>query len=372
MKLLIVGTDRKLFDPDSAVSLRQIKYGRLVEHSDIIVYAKKSLALAQRKLSPQVSVYPTNSYSKFFYFIDAFFLARKLNRPNIVSAQDPFESGLAAYLISRYFSVPLHLQLHTDFLSPYFSADSFLNKIRVVLARFLIKRAAMVRVVSERIKNSIIEAKLKDAQDIFVLPVFVDSEKIRSSLIHVDLHKKYSQFDFIILMASRLSKEKNINLAIEAMLKLVSKYPKAGLIIVGDGPEKNDLELKVRNLKLADNIFFESWSNDLVSYYKTADLFLLTSNYEGYGMTVVEALSSGLPVIMTDVGCAGDVLINNEDGLILPVDDLDKLVSSIEKFLSDRDLLSVMRNKIAGTRYGQTENEYLQNYSKSWGIKQTQ
>ena len=61
----------------------------------------------------------------------------------------------------------------------------------------------------------------------------------------------------------------------------------------------------------------EPWTDDPFSYYKTADLFLLTSNYEGYGMAVVEAMAAGCPVIMTDVGLAGEVLIDKKDGLVV-------------------------------------------------------
>ncbi len=331
MNLLTIGSDRKLFEEGSAVSARHIKYGESLDRLDMIVFAKRNLGLKVKKLDPKVTVYPTNSWSRFLYFIDAYFIARSLHRPDIVSAQDPFESGVAGYLVSRHFGVPLHLQAHTDFLSPYFYKDSYLNKVRLVLARFLIRRSAKFRVVSERIKRSIVASGLKDADSIIVEPIFVDTDKIRNATVRIDLHKKYPQFEFIILMASRITKEKNIGLAIEAMVEVVKKYPKVGLVIVGDGPERNSLELKIKNEELSAKIIFENWSDDLPSYYKTADLFLLTSNYEGYGMTIIEALSVGLPVVMSDVGCAGEVLINGQNGLVFPVGDLQGLILAIEK-----------------------------------------
>ena len=331
MKLLTVGSDRKIFEEGSAVSRRQITYGESLDSLDIIVYARKSLGLKTRKLSTNITAYSTNSYSRLLYFIDAFMIARSLNKPDIVSAQDPFESGVAAYLISRYFGTPLHLQVHTDFLSPYFSSESLVNKIRVFIARFLIKRADSLRVVSERIKRSIVTAGLKGEDVITVQPIFVDVDKIKNAETRTDLHKKYPQFNFIILMASRLTIEKNISLAIEAMREIVKKYSKIGLIIVGDGLERAGLKLRIKDLALDESVVMEDWCDDLPSYYKTADLFLMTSNYEGYGMAAVEALAAGLPVAMTDVGCAGDVVVNGKNGLVFPVGDLSALVAVIEK-----------------------------------------
>ncbi|MDO8493193.1 MAG: glycosyltransferase [bacterium] len=352
MKILTVGSDRKLFEEGSAVLARQMKNAESLERLDIIVYSLKDLNLKAKSypdvsiedprlgkpsrdnLKANLSIYPTNSLSRFLYSVDAVRIAKNLDKPDLVSAQDPFESGVAAYLIARYFNVPLHLQLHTDFLSPYFYQESVLNKIRYYIAKFLIRRADNLRVVTERTKRSVVEAGLQSADKIQVQPIFVDTEKIKNSPIKVNLHQKYPQFEFIILMASRITKEKNIGLAIEAMKEVITKHPKTGLIIVGDGPEKEGLELKAKTYNLTPNIVFENWSDDLPSYYKTANLFLLTSNYEGYGMTVIEALSAGTPVVMSDVGCAGEVLIHGKNGLVFPVGDLAGLTALLERVIS--------------------------------------
>lgn len=366
MKVLSIGTDRNLFEEGSAVSLRQIKYGKLVEKLDIIVFALRKLNLSPKRYPLNVAIYPTNSLNRFLYFIDAFRIAMSLNKPDLVTAQDPFESGLAAFFASRYFGIPLNLQLHTDFLSPYFSKESLLNRLRILVAKFLIRRARSLRVVSERLKQSVIKANLKSDDAIKVLPIFVNVENIRGSVADVNLHKKYPQFDFIILMASRLTKEKNIGLAIDAMGEVVKNYPKTGLIIVGDGPESEKLKTKSEKLKIKNNIIWEGWSNDLASYYKTADLFLLTSNYEGYGMAIVEALSVGLPVVMSDVGCAGEVLIHERNGLIFAVGDLSGLVLSLNRFMSDLVLRGLIKSNIKATNFGLTEDKYFDEYKKNF------
>lgn len=301
MRVLSIGSDRKLWEPGSEVAERVVAYGAATDELAVIVLTRQSLGHARRSLSPQVTLYPTNSRTRWLYWWDAWRLGRRLGRFDVVTAQDPFESGLAAWLVACG-QAKLQLQLHTDVLSPYFWRESLLNKIRVCLALWLVPRADGIRVVSQRIKDSLV-ARLDIAPDkITVLPVFVDIEKWRAAPVTVDLHQKYRQFKKIILMASRLTREKNILLALDALRALGRS--EVGLIIVGAGPEERALKAEAARLGLARQVMFEMWTDNLASYYKTADVFLNTSWYEGYGRTLVEATAAGCPVISTDVGVA--------------------------------------------------------------------
>ena len=112
---------------------------------------------------------------------------------------------------------------------------------------------------------------------------------------------------------------------------------------------------------------FLGWKNNLSEYYGKADVFVLTSNSEGWGMAVIEAAIAGLPIIMTDVGCAGEVIKNNESGLIIPVGDKQKLVETIMKLIDDESL----RKKLgvnAGLAVAELPNkeQILELYKKSW------
>ncbi len=360
MKILSIGSDRKVFEEGSAVRSRLLEYGRLVEEMHVIVFAKKTLGFRDESFPPNIFLYPTNSNTRLGYILRAIMLARKLKHRgvqiDVVTAQDPFESGIAGYFIARALGARLHLQIHTDFMSPYFARESFLNSIRVHLAKFLLPCASAVRVVSERIKKSISEI-VRNGTPVAVLPIFVDITVTHTSR---DIKKNYPQFEKHILMASRLSHEKNIPLAIKSMKEIVAKYPKVGLIITGSGIEEERLKKLVKDLELEKNVVFEGWQDDLASYYKTADLFLLTSNYEGYGMTIVEALSAGCPVVMTDVGCAWDVVQSGENGLVVPVGDEKALTVAVFKVLSGEAHLETKTPKLP------TKEEYLADYRASW------
>jgi glycosyltransferase involved in cell wall biosynthesis len=225
-----------------------------------------------------------------------------------------------------------------------------------------------VRVVSERIKNSLIKSEVvKDWTKITVLPVFTDIEHIIKHKPNLNLHDKYPQFKFIILMASRLSEEKNISLAVSAFREVNKRYPSAGLIIVGDGNEREKLIHQTTDYKLQSSVIFEPWSLDLISYYKTSDLFLSTSSYEGYGMTLIEAASSECPIVTTDVGIVGEI-INEDNALVCGVGDsvciAQKIILAIEN-RAIRELLVKDALK-AVSRESVSKEEYLREYKKGW------
>ena len=388
MKIISIGSDRNLFNEGSAVRTRIVEYGELVEEMHIVTFNQKSKL--EKQNFGNIYLYPTNSRNRWFYVFDAVKIGREIiknfqpkadqpraeksqiknSRDNIlVSSQDPFECGLAGYFIAKKFKIPLQIQIHTDFLNRYFWKESLLNKIRTRLAKFLIPRAGCIRVVSDRIKKSLISSFEIHASRIVVLPIFVDVRKIQEAEIKTDLRQKYPQFDFIILMVSRFTKEKNIGLAIETITKIVKKYPKTGLIIAGDGPEREKLKLQITNCKLQKNVILEPWTDDLESYYKTADLFLLTSNYEGYGMAVVEAMAAGCSVVMTDVGLAGEILKNGENGFVIPVSDKQGLERAILELIDNRKLSQkfIQKSKEIIACFSSKE-KYLRNYYESWRI----
>ena len=112
-------------------------------------------------------------------------------------------------------------------------------------------------------------------------------------------------------MNSRLEREKNIPLALSSLKIALEKNSKIGLIIAGSGKEKESLKKRVVELGLRDNVVFIGWQENVSSLYKSADLYLHTGRYEGYGLTFVEAALEHCPILSTQIGIIGDVLDTN-------------------------------------------------------------
>ncbi len=383
LKVISLSSDRKLFEENRSVRQRTLEYGHLADELHVIVFnvSKRDGFVATEadvdyfKISDNVYVYPTNSLSRWLYGFDASQIAKGIIKQRwqgnvqncLVSSQDPFESGWIARRIKKKFKLRLLVQIHTDLFSQFFKEESVLNSMRFWMAKSVMHDADCVRVVSRRIKQALHKLWNVPHERIFVLPIYVDAEKIRQAPVNVDLHQKYPQFDFICLVASRFSKEKNIPMAIKAFKKVVKEHPGAGLIIVGKGPEENKILKKIRWVGLSKNIVMENWSDDLISYYKSADLFLLTSNYEGYGMSVVEAMAAGCLVIMTGVGLAGDLLKHGYNGLTVFPQRPDMLAEMILSVLKDpQSAEGLVANTWGIIRTLPNKEEYLKKYQAIW------
>ncbi|OIO52865.1 MAG: hypothetical protein AUJ11_00195 [Parcubacteria group bacterium CG1_02_44_65] len=138
-------------------------------------------------------------------------------------------------------------------------------------------------------------------------------------------------------------------------------------MILGAGAGKEKIIKKINKLGLNQKIKLENWTNDLAAHYKSADLFLLTSNYEGWGMSLIEAMASGLPVITTDVGCTRETLRHEENGLVAPVGDKRSLAMEIIRIINDKDLRNrLAKQALSDVKNLPTKQEYLSQYKKSW------
>ncbi|PIR82464.1 hypothetical protein COU20_02400 [Candidatus Kaiserbacteria bacterium CG10_big_fil_rev_8_21_14_0_10_59_10] len=310
MRVLSIGSDRALFREGSAARVRAARYAETFGEMHVVVFSLRSHALATVHAGP-LHLYPTNSRLKTLYVLDAARIARRLPA-DVVTVQDPFESGLVGLLARR--GKPLHVQLHTDPFAAQFRR-SFLNRIRTLVMPHVLARATRIRVVSERIARSLQATGYGQRAVPAVLPIYVDVARYRSAPSDAALKARFSAFKTKLLVVSRLEPEKNVKLAVSAFARVAPRD--ACLIIVGEGSERSLLQSFAKECACDDRIFFEG-EGDPASYYKLADLVLVTSHYEGYGLVIIEALAAGTPVLSTDVGVAREAgaIVTTEEGFV--------------------------------------------------------
>ena len=348
MKVLMISSDPAVRG-DTPTAKRIEEYGQLVDELRTVVVSGKSNVWA---------------------FCKALFdgwriLAMRNPADFIITCQDPAERWVIGFILSRAFSIPLELQIHTDLLSPFFWSESMKNKIRVLIARFLIPRASTLRVVSQRVANSLEHMFGHRLPPITILPVFVDIAPYER------LQRVEGGDTFIFLMVSRFTNEKHISLALDAFAEVLRTHPIAHLMLVGEGPLRGSLVMQARTLGIEKNVTFKGWTDNLQAEYQLSDCYLLTSQYEGYGRTVIEALASGLPVIMTDVGLAEDLVQDGINGLVVPVNDSRALMEAMKRIMDDATLRarfsSVARESVSA-RIISSKKEYLDAFKKTWEL----
>ena len=143
-----------------------------------------------------------------------------------------------------------------------------------------------------------------------------------------------------ILSAGRLVSWKGFNTLIE----LMGELPDWKLVIVGDGPERKNLESRIKNLGLENRAILAGAieREDLLSYLHRANLFVLNTSFESFSFQVVEAMHAGVPVITTNIGNLAEIIDNNKEGVLVEPNNKEQILAAIKKISEDdsfRDMI---------------------------------
>lgn len=207
-------------------------------------------------------------------------------------------------------------------------------------------------VLTEKQKNDI-EKRFGKRDNYFVIPHSIDKK-----YINIDTEENK------VVIVSRLHEEKNIDHAIRAFKKVVSKVPNAKLHIYGDGPEKGKLNQLIEKLNLVDNIKLKGYSSDIDNVLQSADCLILTSKYEGFGMVIQESIANGTPVIAYNIKYGpSDMIDDGKNGYLVSNSDENDLAEKIIKYLK----LNESEKKMFSLNSIKKADEFSHaNFSKKW------
>lgn len=354
MKILFVANDPQVFVETSSVRARMREYAAHIGELHILSRAPRG---AQTVQEDGLTLHPlTGSRIQTLFAMTgrARSIIKKYNI-EVVSAQDPFEHGWVALKAVEGTNAKLHIQIHTDFLSPWFTKQkgfraprvktSPLNTLRVRIADRVIPHAHGIRVVSKRIADSLTARYPDTLAPTQVIPIAVANTPVPAKPL------PEHTFSFSLITVGRLEPEKRIQDILFALARIQQMYPSVGLFVVGDGREREKLEALSRKLGLSGKVVFLGMVPNSRALVKSAHAYIQASAYEGYGLTLIEAALARVPIITTDVGIVGEVFVGYEDVLSSPVADPAQLALHITGLIEDHQArLSLAINAEAKAR----------------------
>jgi L-malate glycosyltransferase len=239
------------------------------------------------------------------------------------------DSAILAGLALLGTDVPFIITHHSNRLAPN---EGFLKGIlRKVAFRWATRRATLnigvTDAVAERLVGDLklLPGKVRSIPNGVSVPSDVDFEAARLAR---DL-RRYESSPLRIVALGRLVPLKSQTTMIQAMSQLRQVRPDAHLMIAGDGPSRQQLTEMISQMDLASQVSLLGPIDDVASFLKGADIFISTSSHEGLPIAVLEAMSWGLPVIITDVPGHRDVIKNGTEGYLVPFDDARALADHI-------------------------------------------
>lgn len=161
----------------------------------------------------------------------------------------------------------------------------------------------------------------------------------------------------------RLTHQKGFDLLIQAFSSIAAKHPDWKLVIWGDGDERGKLEAQRDALGLAARVEMPGLTSRPGEWIETADAFVLSSRFEGWGIALLEAMAAGLPVVAFDCEWGpGAMVTNGSDGILVPRNDVDALGEALDLVLSDSNLRAKLASNAQATAQKYRPDRILQNW----------
>lgn len=302
-------------------------------------------------------------YPKERLYVPLGFSYQKLKKfaPDIIHTHMPFTLGWEAIILARLLKIPVIGTHHTFY-------DHYLKHVKIDYnwgRKFSWKYTIgfynfcdLVLSPSESLAKVMTDQKLK--KPIMVLENFIDTQTfspIENKEQQKILKKKFGLQGESLVYMGRLSYEKSVDQIIKAFALVLKNSPLAQLLIVGDGPEKENLVRLSHQLGLSKNIIFTGFlrGEKLVEALQANDIFVTASLSESFSLTIVEAMSCGLPIVAVREKGPAEIVKNNTNGFFAQPNNPQELAEKITELLNSPEKLE---------SFGLASRKLAMNYSK--------
>ena len=257
---------------------------------------------------------------------------------NVIHAHWIVPQGVVTWLMRAFTRTPVVLTVHGG------DVFAFQGRIGKRLKRLALKGARICTANSRSTREQVL--KSCSETPIRVLPMGVDTAEFQPLSQGATLRNELQVRGEMILFVGRLVRKKGLHQLLLAMPDLLKDFPSAVLVVIGDGAQRDQLELMVRQLGIAESVRFlgKLPHHILPQYYNSADVFVGPSvvdsagDTEGLGVVFLEAAAAGLAMIGSSVGGISDILIHERTGLVVEPDEPNQLLRAIKRLLSDAEL----------------------------------
>ena len=222
--------------------------------------------------------------------------------------------------------------------------------LKYLVVFFEDKTVTELIVPSNKIYN-LFKDKYKFTKNIHIIQTGIETSKFyKENFNQKDINSLKKKLgikkkDFVVMTVSRLAKEKSVDRIINNHKELVKKYSNMKLLIVGDGPDIDKLKDEAKSLGVSDSVIFTGKVplSDIPIYYQLGNVFVTASKSETQGLTVVEAISSSLPVVAVKDDSFVNSVIEDFNGFVFTDDE--KYINSISKLYEDKELYNRLSNQ---------------------------
>jgi N-acetyl-alpha-D-glucosaminyl L-malate synthase BshA len=215
------------------------------------------------------------------------------------------------------------------------------DKTYAPVVTFSINQSDAITAVSQNLRDETFRS-FKIEKPIEVIYNFVDVQRFTRKPIDAFRRVIAPNGEKILLHASNFRKIKRVQDVVRIFHEVVKEIP-SKLLFVGDGPERGTAEELARQLGVCNDIRFVGKQEQMEDILAIADLFLLTSEYESFGLAALEAMAAGVPVIATNAGGLPEIMINGQNGYMSDVGDVVSMSQNAITILENEETMKRFR-----------------------------
>ena len=259
---------------------------------------------------------------------------------DVIQTSEPFQlCSLYAALASRSRGVPLVVSQHL-YYTPWDPLKRLgLRLSEALYGRFVLSTARRIIAISTAARSYLKEKSVKEGK-IEVIPIGVDADRFTPTAEPYEPLMKEAEGRKMILFVGRLTGYKGVRYLLHAFSRLLKEYREVVLCIRGDGPQRPYLLQLESKLGLRGRVLWPGYvaNRDMPSLYATSNLFVLPSLIEPFGISALEAMASGRPVVATRVGGLADLVEEGVNGYLVPPCSIEGLEEAMLRILEDEGL----------------------------------
>ena len=248
--------------------------------------------------------------------------------------------------VAGYLSALLHPKVKRLFTAHLWQDhDSRKMKFYTWLNLKILRHYHKIIAVSDALKQFMVERGIP-AEKITVIHNAIDTDAWKRENATADIREEFDipKTSKIVGVVGRLRYEKDLPTTLAVAQKVIQERPDTYFLIVGDGPEREELERQVQQMGLSEKILFLGFRKDTMNIYAALDVFASTARIEGTPNTALEAMAMSAPVVYTRVGGVGELIQDGHDGLLFEIGDVPGISDAILSLLNDEEFARRIRN----------------------------
>lgn len=247
-------------------------------------------------------------------------------------------TAYAARVVKHSYNVPLVATIHATEYGRNHGLHTDEQRYISDVEWWLTYEAWRVIVCSRYMEQELYQVFQLPRDKLRVIPNGVLPEKFAVRKTDTEFRNKYAQPDQkIVFFVGRLVQEKGVQVLLEAMPKVLSYNPKTKLVIGGKGPSEHYLKQRSQELGIDHNVYFTGYIDDATrnKLYQSADVAVVPSLYEPFGIVALEAMAAGTPLVVSDTGGLREIIQHEVNGLKAYTGSANSLADNILRFLCD-------------------------------------